>query len=100
MKATPVTALNKESSESALASLEKTICGILDIASEDFSPEIPLTAYGLDSISASRVSVALLPMVSMTQLQLLGDVSWNDIKNRMALLIPETPDAETATVVA
>ncbi|KAK0480492.1 putative polyketide synthase [Armillaria luteobubalina] len=43
------------------------------------SPEVPLTAYGLDSLSASRLSLALRPLVAITQLQLLGDVSIQDI---------------------
>ena len=89
--------ISKESSVSALASLEKLICDILEIDSEDFSPEIPLTAYGLDSLSASRVSVALLPMVTMTQLQLLGDVCLNDIKHRITQSLPDT-QAETVLV--
>ncbi|KAJ3899904.1 polyketide synthase [Lentinula edodes] len=67
-----------------LAALQKVICDIVEISPEDFSPEIPLIAYGMDSLSASRLSIALKPMVTLNQLQLLGNISYKDIQQYIA----------------
>ncbi|KAH9914757.1 KR domain-containing protein [Fomitopsis serialis] len=49
--------------------------GVLGVAAEDFSPETPFTAYGVDSLSAARLAFMLRPLVEVTQLQLLADMS-------------------------
>lgn len=51
----------------------------IDVAPEDFSDETPLTSYGLDSLSASMLASALHPLLSITQVHLLSDLSLNDI---------------------
>ncbi|CAK5282480.1 unnamed protein product [Mycena citricolor] len=52
---------------------------ILGVDARDFDPSIPLISYGLDSLSAARLATALKPYVAVTQLQLLGNVSWADL---------------------
>ncbi|PBK80594.1 hypothetical protein ARMGADRAFT_1147582 [Armillaria gallica] len=39
--------------------VEELVCHSLNMSGEEISPEVPLTAYGLDSLSASRLSLAL-----------------------------------------
>ncbi|KAF9541628.1 ketoacyl-synt-domain-containing protein [Agrocybe pediades] len=63
--------------------LKEIVLDSVDIAAEDFSPEVPLTSYGLDSLSAGILSHALAPFLKITQMQLLADVSLNDLEERM-----------------
>ncbi|EJD43640.1 ketoacyl-synt-domain-containing protein [Auricularia subglabra TFB-10046 SS5] len=63
--------------------LEARIMSILDIAAEDFSGDVPLTGYGLDSLSAARLAHALKPTLLVTQMQLLAGVSSNDLRRRL-----------------
>ncbi|EIN09536.1 polyketide synthase [Punctularia strigosozonata HHB-11173 SS5] len=56
---------------------------VLDLDKDDFSFEVPLTAYGLDSLLASKLAVTLRPWVSITQLQLLADITFEDIQRRI-----------------
>lgn len=51
------------------------ICEVLDIDPQDLSMDVPLTSYGLDSLSAAALSHALLPYMEISQLQLLADVT-------------------------
>ncbi len=55
----------------------------LDVPASDFSPGIPLTSYGLDSLSAARLSSALRPFIAITQLQLLADLTFKDLEARI-----------------
>ncbi|KAK7035340.1 hypothetical protein VNI00_011871 [Paramarasmius palmivorus] len=55
----------------------------LNVPASDFEDNIPLTSYGIDSISASRVSFLLRRFVDITQIQLLADISLNDILHKM-----------------
>lgn len=64
-------------------SLTDLVLQFLDVPREEFSPEVPLTVYGLDSLIAGRLAYALQPMVSVTQLQLLGDVCLLDLQARI-----------------
>jgi len=59
--------------------MAKIVRNVLDIPEADFSPDVPLTAYGIDSLSASRISFLLRPFVEVTQIQLLGDISVSDL---------------------
>ncbi|KAH9934282.1 ketoacyl-synt-domain-containing protein [Fomitopsis serialis] len=56
------------------------ICAVLDIDHEDLSPDVPLTAYGLDSLSATALSHALTPYLTVSQLQLLADITLADLE--------------------
>ncbi|KIK61181.1 hypothetical protein GYMLUDRAFT_225393 [Collybiopsis luxurians FD-317 M1] len=69
-----------DTTEAALGIVLKT----LDIPAPDFDPENPLVAYGLDSISAARLSRALRPYVQVTQMQLLGQTTWADLVKRIS----------------
>ncbi|KAH8835100.1 polyketide synthase [Flagelloscypha sp. PMI_526] len=51
----------------------------IDVDESEFVKELPLTSYGLDSLSAGRLSQALKNFVTISQLQLLGDMSLVDI---------------------
>ncbi|KIJ27676.1 hypothetical protein M422DRAFT_784789 [Sphaerobolus stellatus SS14] len=65
----------------AIAAIVKSV---LKIPDEDFSPEIPLTAYGIDSLSASRISFLLKSILEVSQIQLLADISINVLLNMVA----------------
>ncbi|KIK63373.1 polyketide synthase [Collybiopsis luxurians FD-317 M1] len=56
---------------------------LLDVEPQDFSPEVPFTAYGLDSLSAGQLAFALRPYITMTQVQLLADVNLVDVMKRI-----------------
>lgn len=59
------------------------ILGLLDVSQADFSPIVPFTSFGLDSLGATRVSAALRPHVIISQMQLLGGLSWQQIEERI-----------------
>lgn len=73
----------------------------LDIATTDFSPELPLTSFGLDSLSATKVSQLLRPYVSISQMQLLGGITWPQILDRMDDLrkLQARPEPENLSIV-
>jgi len=66
------------------ARMMEIIKGVLAIPTADFSPDTPLTTYGIDSLSASRISFLLRPIVEVSQIQLLADLTLNDI-HRLSL---------------
>ncbi|KAJ7278022.1 putative polyketide synthase [Mycena rebaudengoi] len=66
-------------SEFVAARTGQIIRTVLNISEGDFDPDVPLTSYGIDSLSAGRLSFALRSMVEVTQLQLLADVSLTDV---------------------
>ena len=51
--------------------------------SEDLSDDVPLTQYGLDSLSASYLSYQLAPVMAISQIQLLADVTLKQLQERM-----------------
>lgn len=63
-------------------SISDILCATLDIAREDLSPDVPLTVYGLDSLSAARLSFALKPFFSISQTQLLANVTLRSLEAR------------------
>jgi aryl carrier-like protein len=52
---------------------------ILGISADDFSPDHPLSSYGLDSLGASRLATALRPFMAITQMQLMGQTTWTEL---------------------
>ncbi|EPQ52402.1 polyketide synthase, partial [Gloeophyllum trabeum ATCC 11539] len=72
---------------SSPTTLRGVICQVLEIAMEDLSPDVPLTSYGLDSLSAASLSSALLPFVKVSQIQLLADVTIRQLETRMEATI-------------
>ena len=63
--------------------LLKQVVDLLDISMGDFSPELPFNAYGLDSLGATRISQAVRPYASVSQMQLLGGLSWRHLEERI-----------------
>lgn len=63
--------------------LLKQVVDLLDISMTDFSPELPLNSYGLDSLGATRISQAVRPYASVSQMQLLGGLSWKHLEERI-----------------
>ncbi|KAI1785117.1 hypothetical protein LXA43DRAFT_1100677 [Ganoderma leucocontextum] len=49
-------------------SLVQIVCRVLDLKVEDVSAEVPLTAYGLDSLSAASLSYSLRPLLAVLQI--------------------------------
>ena len=64
------------------ASVASVVCRVLDIAPSDLSAEVPLTSYGLDSLSAAALSHALREVVAVSQIQLLADLTVADLEKR------------------
>lgn len=71
--------MESQSEQRVIPKIEQLVCDSLGLSIEELSPDVPLTAYGLDSLSASRLSVSLRHFLPITQLQLLGDISLYDI---------------------
>lgn len=63
--------------------LEEIVLNELHLDKAELDPTIPLTSYGLDSLSASRLSSALKPVLPITQLQLLADITLQDLQDRL-----------------
>ena len=63
--------------------LLKQVVDLLDISITDFSPELPFSAYGLDSLGATRISQVVRPYASVSQMQLLGGLSWKHLEERI-----------------
>ncbi|KAJ7342604.1 hypothetical protein DFH08DRAFT_1082134 [Mycena albidolilacea] len=81
------------SREEVSSSILELLLRFLDISRDDFLPEVPFTSYGLDSLSAVRLSVALQPSLSITQLQLLGHMTFVELEARVHRQAEEmTPD--------
>ncbi|KAJ7628924.1 hypothetical protein FB45DRAFT_1004360 [Roridomyces roridus] len=68
-----------DNAEATTDRIAQIIRDILKISEDDFDPAVPLTSYGMDSLSAGRLSFALRSMVEITQLQLLADISLHGI---------------------
>lgn len=65
--------------------LEMMVRTALNIPAEDFSPNVPFTAYGLDSLVAVRLSAAIRAQTGLkvTQLQLLADMTLEDVERKL-----------------
>ncbi|KZT71132.1 ketoacyl-synt-domain-containing protein [Daedalea quercina L-15889] len=82
------------SADEPQCTLSDIICDVLDIDHEDLSPDVPLTSYGLDSLSATALSHALAPYLTVSQLQLLADVTLAHLEQlREELSSATTPEA-------
>ena len=66
----------------ASKTLDKVLA-LLDISTSQFSPEVPLTSYGMDSLAATRISEILRPYVQISQMQLLGGMTWDRLSTKM-----------------
>ncbi|KZT62761.1 hypothetical protein CALCODRAFT_477 [Calocera cornea HHB12733] len=63
--------------------IDDVVCEVLQVPKDDLSQEVPLTRYGLDSLSAARLAAALRPFGTISQLQLLSDLTVSDIKGKL-----------------
>ncbi|KAJ6515504.1 putative polyketide synthase [Mycena sanguinolenta] len=63
--------------------VEKIVLNELHLDKAELDPTVPLTSYGLDSLSASRMASALKALFTITQLQLLADVTLQDLQGRL-----------------
>lgn len=59
------------------------VLNLLDLSTSDFSSEVPFTSYGMDSLAATRISEALRPYVKISQMQLLGGMTWKQLEEKM-----------------
>lgn len=81
--------------------LRSIVMKYVEVDSEDFFPSVPLSSYGLDSLTAAQLSFDLQPFLPITQLQLLADVSFDDILTRadehsdQATLVTEASQGDT-----
>jgi len=77
-------AVNLEDGEEGF-DLEEMVRTALNIPAEDFSPHVPFTAYGLDSLVAVRLSAAIRTHTGLrvSQLQLLADMTLEDLERRL-----------------
>lgn len=67
------------------ASILKTILSLLDVSEADFSPQRPFTSYGLDSLGATRISQVMRGVVNISQMQLLGGITWEGLEKRIGV---------------
>ncbi|KAJ3767378.1 polyketide synthase [Lentinula raphanica] len=63
--------------------LRALVLQFLDVEPQEFSPEVPFTAYGLDSLSAGRLAFALRPYITISQVQLLADINFVEVLERI-----------------
>ena len=64
-----------DAEEDKTETIAQLVCRVLDLKESDISIDVPLTTYGLDSLSAVALSYALRPVLAISQLQLLADVT-------------------------
>ena len=74
------------------------VLSLLDLSTSDFSPEVPFTSYGMDSLAATRISEALRPYIKISQMQLLGGMTWNHLETKMREASTATGDAPTVSL--
>ena len=75
------------------------VLNLLDLSTSDFSPEVPFTSYGMDSLAATRISEALRPHVKVSQMQLLGGMTWNHLEAKIQESGTAAENISTASLV-
>jgi len=63
--------------------LRDKLLALLGVSASDFLPQVPFTAYGMDSLSATRLTQELRPYVTISQMQLLGGMTWDQLQIRI-----------------
>ncbi|KAJ7622413.1 acyl transferase domain-containing protein [Roridomyces roridus] len=61
----------------------EVVLSFVEVEKEVFDSKRPLLSYGLDSLSAARLSAALEPFLQVSQVQLLSGVSWEELRRRI-----------------
>ncbi|KAJ7680149.1 hypothetical protein B0H17DRAFT_1138758 [Mycena rosella] len=77
--------ISKSSTSSMMDSVRHMVLKTLDVDPNEFDSEVPFTSYGLDSLSAGRLSFMLRPYAAITQVQLLADTSLDELYQRIEL---------------
>ncbi|KAJ7609190.1 KR domain-containing protein, partial [Mycena polygramma] len=77
----------------------RIVLSAMEVEEQDFDSERPLLSYGLDSLSATRLSAELNPFVQVSQIQLLAGVSWSELRDSLLQTQKAEPDPETAAAV-
>jgi hypothetical protein len=72
--------INRGDKKQDLPELFNTILSIVDVSIDDFSKDVPFTAYGLDSLGAMRLTEAIRPYANVSQMQLLGGMTWKQLE--------------------
>ncbi|KAJ7690500.1 acyl transferase domain-containing protein [Mycena rosella] len=67
------------------------VLSFVEVEQEDFDFERPLLSYGLDSLSATKLSSALQPFIPVSQVQLLAGISWSELSTSLKTR-PQGPD--------
>ncbi|KAJ7301903.1 hypothetical protein DFH08DRAFT_992112 [Mycena albidolilacea] len=78
--------------------LQEIVLKFVSASKDELEANVPLTSYGLDSLSAARMSTALKPYLAITQIQLLGDLSLDDLVLKMrdtTQIVVEAPAVST-----
>ncbi|KAF8209013.1 hypothetical protein K438DRAFT_1960740 [Mycena galopus ATCC 62051] len=73
------------------------VLDLLEVSPHDFDATQPLAVYGLDSLSAAKLSAILRPYGSFSQMQLLGGVTWSQIENEIQSLPLPLPTSAPST---
>ena len=66
-------------------SLFDVVCRVLELRPDEASVDVPLTSYGLDSVSAATLSFALRPLLVISQVQLLADITIKELQSRVSV---------------
>ncbi|KAJ7052957.1 hypothetical protein C8F01DRAFT_1331735 [Mycena amicta] len=81
-------------------SLLQNVLTLLEVPHMDFDIHQPLTAYGLDSLGAAKLSTLLRPFSMLSQMKLLSGMSWAEVEAQLALGIPSSPETKFNTNTA
>jgi aryl carrier-like protein len=73
------------------------VLNLLGVSPEDFSVDVPFVGYGLDSLGATRIAEALRPYANISQMQLLGGLTWNKLQERFHVAIAQ--DSSTSSML-
>lgn len=72
-----------DTQDSDMPSVAQAVCRVLDIQPDDLNVDVPLTSYGLDSLTAASLSYALRPFLHISQIQLLADITTGGIQSKI-----------------
>jgi len=86
-----------QSTESVTGILRNLVLQYIDVDPNEFSPDLPFTAYGIDSLIAGRLSSALRPYLTISQLQLLGNTTLVDLERQIEKESAQRQPVQSAT---
>ncbi|KAF8177390.1 Alpha/Beta hydrolase protein [Mycena galopus ATCC 62051] len=69
------------------------VLDLLEVSMPEFDATQPVSVYGLDSLSAAKLSSILRPYGSFSQMQLLGGVTWSQIEKEFQSTTAGIPSA-------